>query len=74
MSSSGLIMSHSPWMEDKKNKNLSDDERENFMEMVQEIARSELRETENAKEQCLEQFRTWINQNADIENCITGKI
>lgn len=37
------------------------------------IAKKELREEATSREQCLTLLREWINQNQDVENCITGK-
>nr|CAI5846142.1 unnamed protein product [Callosobruchus analis] len=35
------------------------------------IAQEELRETESSRTQCLQSFREWVEQNGDIENCLT---
>lgn len=40
---------------------------------IAQIAKSELREDNQTREQCLKQFKEWIHQNRDVENCITGK-
>lgn len=37
------------------------------------VAKNELREDKNTKDACLKQFKEWISQNRDIENCITGQ-
>ncbi|KAF7274974.1 hypothetical protein GWI33_012365 [Rhynchophorus ferrugineus] len=34
-------------------------------------AEEELRETENVRTECLRQLKVWIQQNQDVENCIT---
>lgn len=41
-------------------------------EDVQQVALQELREDENARQQCLLGFRQWIFQNPDVQNINTG--
>lgn len=43
-----------------------------FCNDLAEVAGKELRESHQTRQQCLNQFREWIEQNTDIENCITG--
>ncbi|CAH1990785.1 unnamed protein product [Acanthoscelides obtectus] len=38
---------------------------------LERVAREELRETESNRVQCLQSLREWVEQNADIENCLT---
>lgn len=45
-----------------------------IQETIAQIAKKELREDKHTRDQCLKQFRDWILQNRDIENCITGKL
>ena len=43
-------------------------------EDVLKVAKKELREDEQIKEQTLTQFREWIRQNKDLKNVRTGKL
>lgn len=42
-------------------------------EETQKIAKDELREDKNTRDQALEQMRNWIKMNPRIENCRLGK-
>ncbi|GLV32188.1 Cellular retinaldehyde binding protein [Carabus blaptoides fortunei] len=75
MSVAKVIMSY-PWISsDKKIKDENGNEPiiqtfKGLRESVAEVARKELREDIIIRETCLQQFRDWIRQNRDIENCI----
>lgn len=44
---------------------------QNFLKKeLAKIAERELRETENTRNECLRQFKIWIQQNEDVKNCI----
>lgn len=42
-------------------------------EETQKIAKDELREDKNTRDQALEQMRNWIKMNPRIQNCRLGK-
>lgn len=78
MSTAKVIISY-PWIE-KGEKYLDENGNEPFIqpskglrECVAEVARKELREEIPIREASLHQFKEWIRQNHDLENCITGK-
>lgn len=79
MSAAKVIMSY-PWLiNGKKIKDENGNEPiiqtfKGLRDSVAEVARKELREDKIMREMCLQQFRDWIKQNRDIENCIMGKI
>lgn len=59
--------------EDHNGNTTKKDKDTHISEKLAAIASKELREEENVRRQCLDHLREWIKQNADIENCITGK-
>lgn len=68
---SGDILVSIPWKQTLMDDNYKDNkENENIVEV---IASRELRESPRIREQCLVQFREWIKQNNDMENCLTGQ-
>ncbi|KAJ8976905.1 hypothetical protein NQ317_014076 [Molorchus minor] len=52
-------------------KTFTEEQKSRIVQELYNIARTELRENDNNRKQCLEQFRQWISQNCDIENCLT---
>lgn len=77
MSATKVIISY-PWI--KKDESYVDENGnepliqpyKGLRECVAQVAKKELREDAIIKEEMLRQFRQWIKQNRDIENCITG--
>lgn len=67
-----LIVNH-PWKDSGCLKKSEEASNENLTDNIWEVAFNELREDEKTREQCLKQFKEWIRQNKDIENCIMGK-
>ena len=67
MASTRVILSH-PWRNGNLLKFDADDENLGLSEVVQKIARKELREDKSAREQCLQQFREWLKKCEDVEN------
>ncbi|KAL5291353.1 hypothetical protein ACFFRR_010637 [Megaselia abdita] len=65
MTSARLIMGY-PWKSEKIKPAV--DENCNISENLMKIAKKELREDKQSREQGLQQLRNWINKNADIEN------
>lgn len=72
MTSTRVIMP-TIWTTTEKDKFENELEVEEFYSLVERVARTELRETEATKNQCLEQFRTWLTQNPDVDYCLTGE-
>ncbi|RZC35208.1 alpha-tocopherol transfer protein-like, partial [Asbolus verrucosus] len=74
MSSIRLIISN-PWTENNNalaEKKLVCKKQDGITDRLAKIARTELREDENIKKQCLQHLTEWIKKNEDIENCSTN--
>lgn len=70
MSNIGVMISN-PWQSPTEKQEFIV-ENTDLVELAKKVASGELREDDNAREQCIQQFKEWIQKNADIENCITG--
>lgn len=55
-----------PWH--KISKSEYDDNKMELSEMVEKVARKELREDKFARDQCLEQMRDWLSKNEDVQD------
>lgn len=66
------MMIENPWiMPEGPSKPL--DHKDSYLKgLVDKVATLELRENKHTKEESLRHLREWIQQNPDIENCITG--
>lgn len=77
MTTTRLIINY-PWNDNPEEENSNEKEQiktdnKNPTHTLWQVAHQELRENKTTKQQCLLQFREWIVQNSDIENCILGK-
>lgn len=71
MSSTSLIISN-PWSTPTAMDHTVSEKFSDLMEMAALVAKKELREDEQTRQQCLAQFKEWIRTNPDIQNCLTG--
>lgn len=67
------MMIENPWITPELPTKLSYKSDSYLKGLVEKVATLELRENKHTKEESLKQFREWIKQNPDIENCITGR-
>lgn len=65
MTTTRVIMSN-PWH--KISKSECDVNNMEISEMVEKVARKELREDKFARDQCLEQMRDWLSKNEDVQD------
>lgn len=68
MTTTRVIISN-PWRNDDTLSKPEYDENEmGLSEMVQKVARKELREDKFTRDQCLEQMRDWLKKNEDVQD------
>lgn len=67
MTTTRVILSN-PWRSDKLSKSEYDGNKTELSEMVEKVARKELREDKFTRDQCLEQMRDWLIKNEDVQD------